>query len=111
MEKVRFTEEKVISYIKEGLILCNFPDNLQIKSYILDNDTPIFNVYYEQKYKMLKILKVKDVINLMNFVFQRKGTEMDIKYIDIHARDGKINCDITMNLATYGVSRKKKRRR
>lgn len=114
MEKINFSEERIFSFVKEGLILIGYPDNIIINSIIGDEDKPIFWALYEKNNngnleKYYKPLKVKDFCDLVLFAMSING--YDIDGIDIRIRDNKICYSARTNIVTYGDGMKKRKRR
>ena len=114
MEKMNFSEEQVFKYVKEGMLLIGYPENVKVFRYVGDNDKPMFYATYE-KYvdgnieKHLKRLRVKDFVDLFKFALIVNG--YDIDSIDIRVRDEKICYSIFSNIVTYGDGPKKNKRR
>lgn len=115
MEKMNISEAQVFRYVKEGLTLIGYPENVEIFSYVGDEDRPMFYATYEKNKngvleKHIKPLRVKDFVDLMNFGMSFNGFE--IGGIDIRVRDDSVCYSVHTNIVTYGdVPRKNKRRR
>lgn len=113
MEKIRFSEERANSFVREGLTLIGFPDNLSIQRFIGDNNTVSYFVYYEAEVKgkvckRIKPLTKRNYIDLMKFALQVNG--YDVPFIDIRVRDEDVTYTVSTNIVTYDGPRKKKRR-
>lgn len=113
MEKMNISEDRVFKFVKEGLMLINFPDNLEIHSYVGDGK-PVFYATYEKEVdgrvdKHIKPLRVRDFVDLMSFSMILSG--YDIDGVDIRIRDDEICYSINVNIATYGDGPKKNKRR
>ena len=115
MEKINLSEEQVFKYVKEGMTMIGYPENILLFSYIGDNDKPMFYATYE-KYrndnleKHIKRLRIKDFVDLLKFSLIVNGYDIDI--VDIKVRDEKICYSIFSNIVTYeNGPRKNKRRR
>lgn len=114
MEKMNISEVQVFKYVKEGLILLGFPNNIEIFSYVGDEDKPIFYATYEKDVngkldKHIKPLRIRDFVDLVNFGMMVNGFE--IGGIDIRVRDEAVCYSVHTNIATYGDGPKKNKRR
>ena len=136
MEKMNISEVQVFRYVKDGLTMIGYPDNIELFSYVGDEDRPMFCATYEinsssfvddiktviSRYetyekningrvdKHIKPLRVKDFVDLMNFGMMING--YDLGGIDIRVRDEAVCYSVHTNIATYGDGpRKNKRRR
>ncbi len=113
MEKIKFSEEHAHGFVKEGLMLIGFPENLQIQGFIGDNDTVSYWVYYESEvkgkmHKRIKPLTKRNYIDLMKFALQING--YDVSFVDIKVRDESVSYTVSTNIATYDGPSKRKRR-
>lgn len=114
MEKMNLSEIQVFRFVKEGLLLVGFPDNIEICSYIGDEEKPMYYAVYEVESngivdKHIKPLRVRDIVNLMSFAMSMNG--YDIEGIDIRVRDDEICYSVRANIVTYGGGPKKSKRR
>lgn len=114
MEKINLNEIKALQFIKEGLMLIGFPENVEVCSYIGDQDRPCYYANYEKIYndeivKHIKPLRVKDVVDLMKFAMEINGYE--IEGIDIRVRDETVAYSVKTNIVTYADGPKKNKRR
>lgn len=115
MEKMNISEVQVFRYVKDGLTMIGYPDNIELFSYVGDEDRPMFYATYEKNVngrvdKHIKPLRVKDFVDLMNFGMMING--YDLGGIDIRVRDEAVCYSVHTNIATYGDGpRKNKRRR
>ena len=47
MEKISINEFKIMELAKKGLVDIGFPENIEISSYVGDDDTPVYYATYE----------------------------------------------------------------
>lgn len=114
MEKMNLSEIKAFSFVKEGLLLIGFPNNIDICSYVGDNGKPVYYAVYEKEVdgkidKHIKPLSIKDFVDLMTFAMSVNGYDVD--GIDIRVRDGEICYSVNVDIVTYGGGPKKNKRR
>lgn len=114
MEKMNIGEAKAFNFVKEALVFIGFPDNIEISSFIGDEDKPMYMAKYERMVdgeaeKHIKILRIKDIVDLMTLSMTFNG--YDIEGIDIRVRDDKIYYFVRANIVTYGDGPKKNKRR
>ena len=114
MEKMNLSEAQVFRFVKEGLLLIGFPNNIDICSYVGDGEKPMYYATYEKEVngkvdKHIKPLRVRDFVDLMNFAMSVNG--YDIDGIDIRVRDDEICYSVRVNIATYGDGPKMNKRR
>ena len=114
MEKMNISEVQVFRYVKEGLTMIGYPDNIELFSYVGDEDKPMFYATYEKDYKgtmtkHIKRLSVGNFLDLMKFAMEING--FDIEGMDIRVRDEQICYSIETNIATYGKGHGKHKRR
>lgn len=114
MEKMNLSEAQVFRFVKEGLLLIGFPNNIDICSYVGDGEKPMYYATYEKEVngkvdKHIKPLRVRDFVDLMNFAMSVNG--YDIDGIDIRVRDDEICYSVRVNIAIYGDGPKMNKRR
>lgn len=111
MEKINISEERIFKFVKEGLIAVGYPADIEVHSYVGDDDTPVFYATYvdERLDGHIKPLRIKDIVQLMTFSMELGG--YDVQGIDIRVRDEVICYSINVNIVTYGDGPKKKKRR
>ena len=49
MEKISINEFKIMELAKKGLVDIGFPENIEISSYVGDDDTPVYYATYKRK--------------------------------------------------------------
>lgn len=113
MEKIKLNAFKAHNFVKEGLILIGFPENIEVCSFIGDEDRPIYYATYEKfnngkVEKHIKPLRIKDFVDLMEFAMSIGG--YDIKGIEIKVRDESIDYYVMTNIVSYDNPTKRKRR-
>jgi hypothetical protein len=114
MEKMNINEEKVFQYVAESLQLMSYPQELELHSYVGDNERPMYYATYEKEYKgsmvkHIKRLSVGNIVDLMKFAMEVHGYDVD--GIDIRVRDNEICYSLLVNIVSYGSYGKHKRRR
>ena len=113
MEKISVNEFKIMQFVKKALIDIGFPQNVEISSYVGDNDTPVYYATYEFediREKHIKPLRVSDILNLVKYAMEMDG--YDSPELNIRVRDGQVCYSVMANIVTYGnkVSHNKGRR-
>lgn len=114
MEKMNINEEKVFQYVSESLQLMSYPHELELHSYVGDNERPMYYATYEKEYKgsmvkHIKRLSVGNIVDLMKFAMEVHGYDVD--GIDIRVRDNEICYSLLVNIVSYGGYGKHKRRK
>ncbi len=114
MEKMNINEEKVFQYVAESLQLMSYPQELELHSYVGDNERPMYYATYEKEYKgsmvkHIKRLSVGNIVDLMKFAMEVHGYDVD--GIDIRVRDNEICYSLLVNIVSYGGYGKHKRRK
>lgn len=112
MEKIRINDFKIIELAKKGLVDIGYPENIEISSYVGDDDTPVYYATYEIEdisEKHIKPLRVKDIIMLVKHAMEMEG--YDSPNLDIRVRDGQIHYSVVANIVTYGTGKGHSKRR
>ena len=114
MENMNISEDKAFRFVCEGLTLIGYPDNIEMHSYIGDDNKPCYYATYEKDYKgtmtkHIKRLSVGNFVDLMKFVMEING--YDILGIDIRVRDEVLCYSVKTNIVGYSGHGKHKRRR
>ena len=114
MEKMNINEEKVFQYVAESLQLMSYPQELELHSYVGDNERPMYYATYEKEYKgsmvkHIKRLSVGNIVDLTKFAMEVHGYDVD--GIDIRVRDNEICYSLLVNIVSYGGYGKHKRRK
>ena len=112
MEKISINEFKIMELAKKGLVDIGFPENIEISSYVGDDDTPVYYATYEIediKEKHIKPLKVSDIIKLVKYSMEMEG--YDSPELNIRVRDGQIHYSVEANIVTYGNGKGRNKRR
>ena len=114
MERMNINEAKVFQYVAEGLYLIGYPKDIEIHSYVGDEQRPCYYAIYEKDYKgtsfkHIKRLTVGNFLTLMKFAMEMNG--FDIERIHIRERNEQICYSIETNIATYGNGHGKHKRR
>ena len=115
MEKIHISEFKILNYAKKGLIDIGYPDNIEVTSYIGDNDTVMYYAEYEanslielgKKDKHLKPLSISDIVKLVQYAMELEGYETP--ELSIRVRDEKVCYSVMATIATYGNKKGKGR--
>ncbi len=114
MENMNISEEKAFRFACEGLTLIGYPNNIEMHSYVGDDNRPCYYATYEKDYKgtmikHIKRLSVGNFVDLMRFAMEING--YDILGIDIRVRDESLCYSVKTNIVSYGGHGKHKRRR
>lgn len=114
MEKENMQSYRADSFVKKGLVLLGYPEELEICTYIGDDERPFYHVYYMgemkgQLYKRIKPLRLKDYLDLLQLAMILDG--YDVQNIWARVRDEKVIYECHFHVAEFGGMGKKKKRR
>ncbi len=98
--------------VKRSLVDIGYPDNIEVTSYVGDNDSISYYAIYQcvsNDEKHIKPLRVKDVIELVKYSMEVQG--YDSVVLNIRVRDEQICYSVETNIVTYGNGKGRSKRR
>lgn len=111
MEKI-IGEQQAFLLIKEGLWLKGYPRNIEIKSYVLDDNVEFYAYYLEEvdgvELKMLTVLSKMDAIRLMKEALEHR--EVSENFITISLKEERINYEASLSLQNNKTRIRKRKR-
>lgn len=114
MEMIKLNSWKAENFIKKGLSLICFPEDVEILSYVGDGNKAYFQIQYEKERngimeKHIRVLPRRDVVGLMMLAMILDG--YDVESISIKTRKNEIYYEVSTSMVSYGDGSMKHKRR
>lgn len=115
MEKERINLCKANDFVRNALIFIGYPENIEVNVYQNEEERTIYEASYEQNIKgnkqpFLLPLSTRNYFDMLKYGMELKGYE--VSFVSQKPANNKgIYFDVSLNVASYGNTRKKSKRR
>ena len=112
MRNFNIGEFQVMKMVKRSLVDIGYPDNIEVTSYVGDNDSISYYAIYQcvsNDEKHIKPLRVKDIFELVNYAMELDGNES--LNLNVGVKDGSIVYYVKDAMDTYHNKGKNRRRK
>ena len=112
MRNFNIGEFQVMKMVKRSLVDIGYPDNIEVISYVGDNDSISYYATYQSESineRHIKPLRVKDIFELVNYAMAREGNET--LNLNVGVKEGSIFYYVKDAMDTYHNKGRSKRRK